>query len=704
MFSVGVTCALTTATATPLWVSDPVKPGETVLLYGEGMSHQTTVEMRPVGGRKRRNWVEISPIQVTERAVKVVIPEDWDIGVYAWRVRSQTGTSKEAYLNRPELWWIQGDGGTTASPGGWLRAFGKSLSFEGTRPKVILRDQRTKRKLSLISDKASPYALRVSLPADLAEGRYAVRIHNGLGGTLGWSREIELEVRRRVPWPSTLFNVVDFGAVGNDGKDDTDAIRKALEAAEKAGGGMVYFPRGRYRLSGELRLPRFVVLEGEGRELVMLYWDDTDSPPEALIRGTDSFGIKDLTIACANYIHVIMGNMGSNPISGNVFIKRVRIRANIYLHLKDPRKVNERFLDAPEFGSSRGGDLVRLGGKNIEITDCDLYGSGRALFLSKVRGGYVARNTFYNGRWGWYSISGSDGLIFERNKIIGGDLMSSGGGLNCLDGSAYSQNVYFANNVLRNFFGWDREAMTSDAGGGAYLGGVDSCDGKKLILSNDPAWSRRGDWKGAAVFIVGGKGAGQYRRIVRYDGREIELESPWAVEPDDTSEVSITMLHSHYLIIGNEFCDATVAVQFYGTAVEHIVAQNRCARAGGYHNLGLLYAGGAQPSWFVQYLDNEILEGNGLRGPSNQYPPLDSHIAVFGHQTPERRSPLVRCTVIRRNHLHNNSRIDVAGFCEDVIIEHNSIQHSDVGISVEKTARGILLRENCFQNVKSRDK
>ena len=716
MFLMNVFCALITATATPatvtpLWGSEPVGPGETALLFGEGMSNVTTVEMALAGGSEPESWVELEPIQVSDRSVKVVIPKDWKIGVYAWRAesrtsgslvngqaaRSTTGNSRKAFLNRPHLWWVQGDDGTTASPGGWLRAFGKCLAFEGSTPKVILRNRQTKRELPLISDETSPYALKASIPADLAEGHYEVLVHNGLGG--GWSREMELEVRQSAPWPDTLFNVVEFGAVGNDGKDDTEAIRKAIEAARKAGGGVVYFPRGRYRLSGELHLPRFVVLKGERQELVMLYWDDTDSPPEALIRGTDSFGIENLTIACANYVHVIVGNMGSDPNSGDVFIKRVRVRVNIYLHLKTPQKINERFMKAPEFGSSHGGDLIRLGGRNVEITDSDLYGSGRALFLSKVRSGYVARNTFYNGRWGWYSISGSDRLIFERNDIIGGDLMSTGGGLNCLDGSAYSQNVYFAHNVFRNLFGWDREAMTSDAGGGAYLGGVDSCDGTKLVLSDDAAWQKKGDWKGAAVFILGGKGAGQYRRIVRYKGRAIELERPWDVEPDATSEVSVTMFHNHYLIIGNEFYDATIAVQFYGNSIEHIVAQNQSTRAGGFHNLGLLYAGGVQPSWFVQYLDNEILEGNGLKGPLNQYPPLDSHIAVMGHQTPEHKSPLTRCTVIRRNRLHNNARIEVGGFCEDVVIEHNSIENSDVGISVEKTAKGVLFRENSFLNV-----
>ena len=51
----------------------------------------------------------------------------------------------------------------------------------------------------------------------------------------------------------------------------------------------------------------------------------------------------------------------------------------------------------------------------------------RSLFLFKPRGAYVARNHFYNGRWGWYCLSGVDGLIFEDNQITGADLMSTGG-------------------------------------------------------------------------------------------------------------------------------------------------------------------------------------------------------------------------------------------------------------------------------------
>lgn len=43
-----------------------------------------------------------------------------------------------------------------------------------------------------------------------------------------------------------VFRVTDFGAIPNDGRSDEGPIRAALEAAQKAGGGVVLFPSGRF--------------------------------------------------------------------------------------------------------------------------------------------------------------------------------------------------------------------------------------------------------------------------------------------------------------------------------------------------------------------------------------------------------------------------------------------------------------------------
>lgn len=50
-----------------------------------------------------------------------------------------------------------------------------------------------------------------------------------------------------------VFKVGDFGAQPNDGKDDIDAIQRAVDAAAEKGGGMVLFEKGRYDFDVETR-------------------------------------------------------------------------------------------------------------------------------------------------------------------------------------------------------------------------------------------------------------------------------------------------------------------------------------------------------------------------------------------------------------------------------------------------------------------
>jgi hypothetical protein len=59
-----------------------------------------------------------------------------------------------------------------------------------------------------------------------------------------------------------VYSVKDFGARGDGTTDDTAAFQKALDAAGKAGGGVVYAPVGRYLFAGNLKVPPAVTLKG----------------------------------------------------------------------------------------------------------------------------------------------------------------------------------------------------------------------------------------------------------------------------------------------------------------------------------------------------------------------------------------------------------------------------------------------------------
>ena len=709
---------------TVFWVSDPVRPDDTVLITGEDFGDHPRLHLlalKPTTATAAKASCEgpvwpggsmgrvIEPAQATTHSLKAVIPAAESAGAWLGRIENRGNGSLSApfRINGPTVYWLQGDQGLRrASPGGWLRLFGRCLADLGGTARVLLvaRDAGMSALLwKPIS--SSLWDMRVAVPESVSAGTYRVWVHNGLGGSRAWVEAGTVEIQAPESWPSRVWNVRDLGASGEGDWNDLAALQAALAEAEKSGGGIVYLPRGRYWFEGTLVLPRRTILRGESRALTSLCWPDTDEP-YTLIQGSDHFAVENLTLYASNYRHGIAGDL-QTPTAGHTRIVNVCLRADMYRgHLK-PEQVDARFRTSLKL-STGGGDSLRLGGENVVVKGCDIYGSGRAFYLFGVRGGVIRDNRFYNGRWGWYCITGPDGLIYENNVLTGADLMSTGGGINCL-GSIYSRNVYYAGNTIARCHGWDREAMTSDAGGGPYHGKVAGVDGVVLRLPEKPPWQGAARWRGAAVFILGGRGMGQYRRIesVSDDGMSVVLEHPWDIEPDSSSIITITMLQEHYLFAGNHFEDAGIALQYYGTSVDHVAWRNTSIRAGGFYNSGRWYHG-YQPSWYCQFLDNEILEGNCYRfGPDNSTTSGPSFLGTYGLQRGDNTAPLAYAAVHRGNHLYNNALIrllgggtESPGLC-DVVVEHNIVENSAVGLQVGTGCEGVFRRANVFRHVDS---
>ncbi|MBM3499387.1 MAG: hypothetical protein FJX74_12035, partial [Armatimonadetes bacterium] len=686
------------------WASDPVGPDETVLVCGDGFGEAPEIELARVRGAELgvawpNGAVEVEALQPSDQSVKFVVPPDWKLAPYVFRIAGPGGVSEPVALNRPTVYWVQGDAGSGASPGGWLRVFGRCLSLGPGAEVVLTPIEGGARPVRLPAKPATLWALTVELPQDLAPGEYRLTIVQR-GGALGEGPR-PVVIAPREAWSERVLNVRDLGAAGDGGMADGAVIREALEQVEAAGGGVVLLPRGRYRIDGTLRLPVNVVLRGESRELTSLFWPDTEEP-HALIEGTHHFGLEDLTIHASNYTHCIAAEVGK-PESGHTFLRRVRVRANLYRGHLDPKEVDARFRASLRL-STGGGDIVQFGGENVEVIDCDLYGSGRSISLLRARGSRITGNTLYHGRWGWYCFDGSDGLVFENNRLIGADLMSTGGSLNCYT-SAASENVYYADNHLEKAHGWDREAMTTDAGYGAYFGTAAQVGADSLVLAEEPTWSNKPDWTGGGVFVLGGKGMGQVRRIAQYDGRTVTLDRPWDVRPNTNSPITITMYQGRYLFIDNDFEDVGIALQYYGTSVDHVAAGNRCTRGGGFYNSGRWY-GHFQPSWYCQFLGNEILEGNCYRfGPNNATDAGVSYLGTWGLQAQGGTAPLALCSVHRRNRLHNNAELQFVGVnpehpgLRDLVAEHNTVENAPRAGYIDSGCVGVLLRENTFRNV-----
>jgi len=287
--------------------------------------------------------------------------------------------------------------------------------------------------------------------------------------------------------------------------------------------------------------------------------------------------------------------------------------------------------------------------------------------------------------------------------------MATGGGVNSLGGMLISQYVYFAHNTFSDLYGWDREAMTTDGGGGEYIGVIASGASTTVTYPSEHSWNRD-SLKGKAAYILGGKGKGQYRRIVSNTDHTLTLDRAWDVVPDATSVVGITWMRGNYLFISNTAVDAGSTIQLYGVAFNTIVAENRSVRAGGFHSRAARYLGnynvpitqGIQPQMFIQYLDNEILEGSSYHMGANNG-------SLVGLQaiapSPDWQWPMALSFVFRGNNLNSHARLRLLtpgqgeALVEDVVIENNRVQNSPVGVEIGARAARVLLRGNSFTQV-----
>jgi len=106
-----------------------------------------------------------------------------------------------------------------------------------------------------------------------------------------------------------VFNVLDYGAVGNGSTDDLSAIQSAIDAAETAGGGTVLLPYSDdgYLISGTIQIKEKVHLSGERPSQGWIGWadflaakgfiklaDNANVPMIEVGSGVDLWGIHNL--------------------------------------------------------------------------------------------------------------------------------------------------------------------------------------------------------------------------------------------------------------------------------------------------------------------------------------------------------------------------------------------------------------------------
>ena len=678
------------------WASDPVRPDETVLLRGGGFGANPALEFARLDDgdptaapQSALKWVTLPALQPADGALKFVIPADARPGVFACRVVAGGVWSVPMLLNRPDAWWLMGDAGSGATAGGWLRIFGKCLGNDAAsvRLRLVLASGSS---VALHAEAADGWSLRCPVPAGLASGSYTVRLHNGQGGAGAWGEAYSVTITAPTTWPTNVYSVLT--PYGSDATRDmrrslvkygqpverTEGVLAALAQAKTNGGGIIYFPAGRYHLNGPLALPPRTILKGEGMGLVTLWWGSGKfnldgggdqglakeaevKPPDNLISGPD-FGIEDLSL------YLPLEHRTGIDGFGDVRLRRVRVRVDHLWALN---------------GNKRPEGLVARLGRNFEVSDCDIIAKGEGLKLGEC--GVIARNRILAGKTPC-SLGGACGVVVEDNEFVSTYPTAY------QNIAGVGQNIYYARNrhEAQNAHQADF-SFTFDRGGTAYHGTLAAINGIHLTLAADPhfekwADARSGLWRKAVVCVVSGKGASQWRRVATFAGREWTLTEPFTVVPDGRSVVTVVPMCGRALMIGNRFEDANWVNAGFGTALDVIYADNRLARCAELLNYGMASPEYLCPNFNVQCFDNELSEGQGSIVVNGSVRPVGAFDGQITQNVIHRRERLTA---------DNSGGITLQGASlSEVIVEGCTAAHPSSGLRVERGPSGVFLRHN----------
>ena len=734
-----------------IWASDPVRSGETVVVRGDAFGRKAKVEVSVSG---QGDWKPAEILQKTERTLKFVLPKELPAGVVCFRIQVDGAFSDLQKLNAPKVWWIQGNQVESATPGGWIRLFGLNLGLK-KGAKLILRNEGISVPLRLIA--VDEFNFRAEVPDTVSVGEYRVEFESGEGITGENVMAGKVEIVTSPKQLNKVYNVTDFGSKPGqpdaiqyytgmkalDQVDSTESIQKALNAAGKSGGGVVYFPRGIYVLSKGVEVPAGVILRGAGRGQTALSWVDDQLPREKedlvklmwgsllfkpipdpqnaahpyLIRGPGHFGVEDLAIYAVNHRAGILSDFPDTaPGAGHVKIHRVLMRLNRFINVQRTGRhyadAEEAFLrrwkDEPKGGANCQG-AIHLSGPNLEVVDCDIYSSMSAMIFNGASG-VIARNRIAGTGRSW-TVMGrkTRKLIFEENLCLDGGICllnvhvtaSHEGKLG--DASNFSRELYCARNSIEDCYVLDRDGgFVSDFHSplGIYTGWAKQSEGTKATLAS----SMQGDdlsskWAGAMVSVLDGKGAGQVRWMKSLAGNEVVVDEPWQVPLDGSSFVSVSKTLYRGLFVHNLVAVAGNTVSLWGGGVEMVVAGNRSERGGALNQITLCHGDQFIPGMRAQFFDNVITEGINLgasyvfpRGSligTYTYTPLYFERVIQKNKgqpvtAPDYHGPLAVDQIFRRNRIESAGNFYAGGMVSNILFEMGEVKHSRIGVDIRE--------------------
>lgn len=564
-------------------LSKQVNPGNSLTVTGKGFSNNTKAYVFAQSTSSDGKTYEANCTFVNDTTLNVQIDSKLKYGIYAIYLKDDNGISNVAFVNRPKIWWI---GLTSVRKGSKLSIYGENLTTDNknTTHVFILSDD-SYREVKVLE--ANPFKVTIEIPDDFESGTYySIKLHNGHGGEYGWTEAPEKIVYQKsnvTDWEDKKINVTDFGAVPNDGIDDSSAIQQAVNSAQD--GDTIYFPAGEYLCDSTVKAITYLRFVGEGSDKVKIKIGSNIKKDSSVLDiaacPTEITGITFEDIRKTEFQGNFITIKGDNVVSEtyNAFIHDCKFyqsseKVASYAKAITIQQLTSVIIENNYFEST--GLLYANGASKLFINNNEFCGTGRVATCNL--------NCMLLWKTNMLDASG--------NKFYGKDLLTDDSGIlqtgECTVGRTFAvqqgaRNVYIADNTM------ERTGIPKENAGeqimleeitNEYYGGVSSATSDTVTLSDNLSTTPK---KNDTITIVSGNGLSQWRYIKSVKGNVVTVSEPWTLVPDSTSKVLIANGFNNFVVYKNkmngyknynEDFSATCGVQIYGNTHNCFITEN----------------------------------------------------------------------------------------------------------------------------------
>lgn len=653
-------------------------PGDVIGLQGSDFGSTPQVWIQRVSGNETSVSPQTQlPLESSYSSIYVSarIPNTLTMGLYAVWVKVGSILSNPVYINRANAWGANDLCGTEINPGQNLRLFGRNLSINGASPTVRFVSGANSFPATVNTATSGNNWLTITAPTGLSNGTtYQVLVKNGYGGSYG-ETSLDYTLTGRtvnndpfglgIPWgadftfSANVYNVktdprLALRAAGNGVADDRAAIQSAIDTANGAGGGVIFFPSGTYLISSNtpLVLKSNVILMGAGMNSSQIKFQRGGS-------GLTTNGIVAFNCSKIGFIDIALYNTNT----GGGYMSRLETNANVVL-LRS------------KFSADSGKNMYWVNNTKIIAKD-SVFNANQSLASTGTFGEvvYILGTTdliFKNNTVTWYSLrvnlDNSSRSLIEGNHLTRAVQNPNQGAESGAISIANMHKLILIDNVIDRSgtgplsYNNDGEAILCQGGGPLAFdfGTVTSATATSLSNSSktwidysQPIPQQAG--QGYYVSVIAGTGTGQIRKIIASTGTSLTVDKPWDVIPTGGSVYTISPFQMYQALIqNNQLFEHPLGLMLYNvSALDVSINANTLEDCG-----SIWLFTNNQPttsSATINQTDIQVdvsITNNYVSNTLRWYPSFGSNARIFlqaGKNVPAFRGTQMYCPEIRRN-------------------------------------------------------